>query len=77
MQKSQKKKRRKKKNFYETFFLAFLLFPVIKRAEKVSVFLYFRKGRGKCEINYKKKKIFFLSFRKLFHYFWSLVCRKR
>ena len=27
--------------------------------------------------NYKKKKIFFLSFRELFHYFWSLVCRKR
>ena len=41
------------------------------------MFFFFRKGRGKCEINYKKKKIFFLSFRKLFHYFWSLVCRKR
>ena len=73
MQKSKKKK----KNFYATFFLAFLLFLVIKRAEKVSVFIFFRNGRGKCEINYKKKKIFFLSFRKLFHYFWSLVCRKK
>ena len=25
----------------------------------------------------KKKEIFFLSFRELFHLFWSLVCRKR
>ena len=43
MQKSKKKK----KNFYATFFLAFLLFPVIKRAEKGSGFVFFRKGRGK------------------------------
>ena len=40
-------KNKKKKNFYETFFLAFLLFPVIKRAEKGSGFVFFRKGRGK------------------------------
>ena len=45
MQKSQKKK--KKKNSYATFSLAVFLFPVIKRAEKVSGFLFFRKGRGK------------------------------
>ena len=35
------------------------------------------RGEGKCEINYKKKKIFFLSFRELFHYFWSLGSRKK
>ena len=40
-------KRKKKKNFYETFFLAVFLFPVIKRAEKVSGFVFFRNGRGK------------------------------
>ena len=45
MQKSKKKK--KKKNFYKTFSLAVFLFPVIKRAEKVSGFVFFRKGRGK------------------------------
>ena len=67
-------KRKKKK---ETFFLAFLLFPVKKRAEKVSGFFFPVRGEEKCEINYKKKENFFLSFRKHFHYFWSLVCRKR
>ena len=43
MQKSQIKK----KNSYVTFSLAVFLFPVIKRAEKVSGFVFFRKGRGK------------------------------
>ena len=43
MQKSKKKK----KNFYGTFSLAVFLFPMIKRAEKVTGFVYFRKGRGK------------------------------
>ena len=47
MQKSQIKKKKKKKNFYGTFSLAVFLFPVMKRAEKVSGFVYFRKGRGK------------------------------
>ena len=42
MQKSEKKK-----NFYGTFSLAVFLFPVIKRAEKESGFVFFRKGRGK------------------------------
>ena len=46
MQKSQKKKE-EKKNFYGTFSLAVFLFPVKKRAEKVSGFVFFRKGRGK------------------------------
>ena len=62
MEKSQKKKK-KKKFFKRTFSLAVFLFPVIKRGKKVSGFVYFRKGRGKCEKNYKKKvkKFFFLS----------------
>ena len=46
MEKSQKKKK-KKKNFYGTFSLAVFLFPVRKRAEKVSGFVFFRNGRGK------------------------------
>ena len=42
MQKSQTKK------FFDgTISLAIFLFPVIKRAEKVSGFVFFRKGRGK------------------------------
>ena len=47
MQKSKKKKKKKRKIFYATFFLAVFLFPMIKRAEKVSGFVFFRKGRGK------------------------------
>ena len=35
------------------------------------------RGEGKFEIDYKKKKKFFFSFRELFNYFWWLVCRKR
>ena len=53
-------KRKKKKNFYETFFLAFLLFPVIKRPKKEVVLFFSVRGEGKCERNLKKKKIFFL-----------------
>ena len=45
MQKSKKKTR--KKNFYGTFSFAVFLFSVIKRAEKVSGFVFFRNGRGK------------------------------
>ena len=40
-------KSQNKKNFYGTFSLAVFLFPVIKRAEKESGFVFFRKGRGK------------------------------
>ena len=48
MQKRKKKKKKKRKFFFKrTFSLAVFLFPVIKRAEKVSGFVYFRKGRGK------------------------------
>ena len=43
-----RKKKKEKKNFFKrTFSLAVFLFPMIKRAEKVSGFVYFRKGRGK------------------------------
>ena len=47
MKKSQKKK--KKKISYRTVSLAVFLFPVIKRAEKVSGFVFFRKVRGKIK----------------------------
>ena len=51
LEKSEKKKKKKKKKkekfFYATFSLAVVLFPMIKRAEKVKAFVYFRKGRGK------------------------------
>ena len=45
IQKSQIKKK-KKKISYATFSLAIFLFPVIKRAEKVSGFVFVRKERG-------------------------------
>ena len=41
------KKKREEKFFFWTFFLADFLFPMIKRAEKVSGFVFFGKGRGK------------------------------
>ena len=41
------KKSQNKKNFSGTISLAVFLFPVIKRAEKVSGVVFFRKGRGK------------------------------
>ena len=66
MQKSKKKEKKKRKVFYVTFFLAVFLFPMIKRAEKVCGFVYFRNGEGKCEINYKKKINFFFSLREVF-----------
>ena len=46
MQKSEIKKK-KKKFFFAKFSLAVFLFPMIKRTEKVSGLIYFRKGRGK------------------------------
>ena len=75
MQKSQKKK---KKNSYATFSLADFLFPVIKRAEKVSGFVFFPKGKGK-NVNkcIKKGKKIFPLFGRFFNLFWSLVCQKR
>ena len=47
MQKVVPKKKKKKKIFYGTFSLVVFLFPMIKRAKKVSGFVYIRKGRGK------------------------------
>ena len=56
MQKT-KKKRKKKKNFLWDVFPFGFLFLMIKRAEKVIGFVYFRKGRGKMwKKNYKKKE---------------------
>ena len=76
MQKS-KKKKKNRKIFYATFFLGVFLFPMIKRAEKVSGFVIFVRGEGKCEINYKKKINFFSPLGRIFDHFWWLVCRKR
>ena len=45
MQKSKKKKKRE--IFNGTFSLAVFLFPVTKRAEKFSGFVFFRNWRGK------------------------------
>ena len=65
MEKSQKKK---KKNFFKrTFSLAVFLFPVIKRGKKLMVLFFSVRGEGKCEIDYKKKRKFFFSFRELFN----------
>ena len=47
VQKSEKNKKEEKKMSDGTFSLAVFLFPVIKRVEKVSGFVFFRKGRGK------------------------------
>ena len=48
MEKSQKKK---KKFFLRTFSLAAFLFPVLKRAEKVSGFFFSVRREGICEKN--------------------------
>ena len=45
--KVKKKKKSKKKFLMGRFPLRIFLFPVIKRAEKVSGFVFFRKVRGK------------------------------
>ena len=58
--KVKKKKKRKKIFLKRTFSLAVFLFPVIKRGKKVSAFVFSVRGEGKKEIDYKKKKIFFL-----------------
>ena len=54
-----KKKKKKRKFFYGTFSLAVFLFPAIKSGKKVSGFVFFVRGEGKCEIDCRKKKIFF------------------
>ena len=45
--KKKEKKKEVKKFIYGTFSLAVFLLPMIKRAEKVSGFVCFRKGRRK------------------------------
>ena len=57
MEKSPKKK---KNVFKRSFSLAVFLFPVIKRGKKKVVLFISVRGEGKCEINFKKKKKFFL-----------------
>ena len=47
IQKTKKKKKKRRKIFYGTFFLVDFVFPMIKRADKVSGFVFFGKGRGK------------------------------
>ena len=59
MQKSQKKKK-KKIILYGTFSFAVFLFSVIKGRKKQVVLFFSVIGEEKCEINLKKKKIFFL-----------------
>ena len=56
-----KVQKKKKKNFFKrTFSLPVFLFQLIKRGEKVSGFVFFRKGgKGKFEIDFKKKENFF------------------
>ena len=61
MQKS-KKKKKKRKIFHGTFSLEVILFSVTKKAEKVSSFFFPVRGEEKCEINYKKQKIYFCPF---------------
>ena len=34
------------------------------------------RGEEKCEINYKKQKIFFVVFGSFLDHFWSFVCGK-
>ena len=65
---------RMEKSFFGTFSKAVFLFPVIKSAEKVSGFVFFRKERE--NVKKKKKENFFFSFRELFHHFWSLIAGK-
>ena len=43
----EKSQKTKKKFFLKDVFPSVFLFPVIKRGEKISGFVFFRKGRGK------------------------------
>ena len=45
--KKKKEKKKKRKIFHGIFSLEVFLVPVTQRAEKVSGFVFFRKGRGK------------------------------
>ena len=58
MQKSQKKKMKKKNFLRDVFPCGFLISGDKKGGKKVILFFSVR-GEGKCEINYKKQKMFF------------------
>ena len=68
LEKSQKKK---KKNFSNDVFPCSFPFSGDKKGGKNKWFCFFSvRGEGKFEIDYKKKRNFFFSFRELFNYFW-------
>ena len=74
MQKSQKKK---ENNFLSEVFKCGFPISGDEKGGKNKWFCFFSvRGEGKGEINYKKGENFFSSLGSLFHYFWSLVCRK-
>ena len=58
MQKS--KKKNKKKKFLCYVFLCGFPISGDKNCGKSKCFFFFRKGKGKCEINYKKENFFSL-----------------
>ena len=64
MEKSQKKK---KKIFLKDVFPCGFPISGDKKGEKGKWFFFFVRGEGKCEIDYKKKRIFFFFFRELFN----------
>ena len=64
----EKSKKKKKKFFLKDFFSCGFPISGDKKGEKSKWFCFFSvRGEGKCEIDYKKKKIFFFSFRELFN----------
>ena len=66
-----KSKKKKKKFFYNDVFPCSFPFSGDKKGEKSKWFcFFFVRGEGKFEIDYKKKRHFFFSFREPFNYFW-------
>ena len=70
-------KRKKKEKFFMGRFACGFPISGDKKGEKINVLFFSVRGERKCETNYKRKENSFFSFRELFHYFWSLLCRKR
>ena len=65
------KKKKKKKFFSNDVFPCSFPFSGDKKRGKNKCFCFFSvRGEGKFEIDYKKKRNFFFSFRELFNYFW-------
>ena len=76
MQKSQKKRR--KKNFVRDVFLCgFSIFGDTKGGKSKWFCFFSVRGEEKCEINYKKEKIYFCPFWKLSCPFLVVCFRKR